>query len=490
LLGNLSLGNYSFGIGSSLDRELNCPDIFIISSDVETAIKINTELNSLSITVDSFNPTINVKAKALPNIGIINVEHPDVERRITYRIKPQTGIIGVEGLPVHSFYTKKTPTIEQYIDHIKDNIRTPVYKVELLRKEDESVLKVIEGDIIDDSGSVNNTLDEGVRRTCDFSLPNYDGRYNDFIENISIGDKFKLYLGYKIDDIPKYFPQGVFVFDDPAMTSNLSERKIELSGTDKWSMLNGQNGGILEGTYTVEMGSKVGDLIRKTLRLNIVGDPVEPSISKEFEDMEITYDITKSAGETISDVLLEVALNISAYIYYDENGRLNMYPSDDADMYKAPAYSFSKDEYNYLNATKQYQLSEIYNSVLVVGENIQNSETPITYEALNNDLSDPNSIPNVGFKKVKMITEYVKGIDTLEKAQARANWELKKARAKLSNVDINCLALYHLDVNQIVELTDTYLNSQKERFLINSIELPIGVDIQSTINLAKAVEIE
>ena len=175
--------------------------------------------------------------------------------------------------------------------------------------------------------------------------------------------------------------------------------------------------------------------------------------------------------------------------FYDENGRLNIYPVEN-DMFKAPAYTFSRNEYNYLSGSKQYQLSEIYNSVLIIGENIKNTNTPIIYEAINNDLSDPNSVPNVGFKKIKMITEYTKGIDTEEKAKERGNWELKKVKAKMSNVDINCLSLYHLDVNQIVVLSDYYLNSTDERFLINSIDLPIGVDVQSTINLVKAVEIE
>lgn len=419
----------------------------------------------------------------------ISIEALSPEVKIINRIKTNFGNIDILGNRPIVLVKKLTPTIEQYIEYIKTNIRTPIYKLEILRKEDESVREIVEGEIVSNSGSITNTLDEGVRRTCSFTLDNHDDKFTDFIDNITIGDKFKIYLGYKIGDVDKYFPQGVYVFDDPSIISNRSQREIEITGTDKWSMLNGQNGGILEGTYVVEKGTKIGDLIRRTLRLNIVNDPIEPSIDKALENMTTTYDITKSAGETVSDIFLEVALNVSAYIYYDENGRLQMYPVDN-DMFKSSAYNFSRNEYNYLSGTKQYKLSEIYNSVLVIGENIKDTETPIIYEALNNDLSDPNSIPNVGFKKVKKITEYTKGIDTMQKAQERGNWELKKAKAKTSSVDISCLSLYHLDVNQIVTLEDSVLNDKSARYLINSIDLPIGVDVESTIELIQAVENE
>lgn len=419
----------------------------------------------------------------------IEILAPPVNVRIINRIRTTWTDIEIEGFNPTVIVTQLTPTTEQYIEYLRGNFRTPIYRLELLRKEDESVRDVIEGAIVNNSGSIQIELDEGVRRTCDFTLANYDGAYNDFIENITLGDKFRISLGYRINGVDKYFPQGVFVFDDPSIVSGRAVREIAISGTDKWSMLNGQSGGILEGTYTVEMGSTIGDLVRRTLHLNIVNDPIEPLIDSTLENQKTTYDITKSAGDTISDVLLEVALNVSAYAYYDENGRFVMKPIEN-DIHKAIAYSFSRNEYNYLEATKSYNLSEVYNSVVVIGDNIKNSETPIVYEAINNDLSDPNSVPNTGLKKVKQITEYTKGIDTMEKAMERANYELKLCKNVGSSVEISCLALYHLDVDQAVILEDDRLNADGEKFIINSIELPIGVDVESSIELYKASELE
>lgn len=488
MLSNSPLGSNALGVSTYLlsDDNLNYGIIFVEQLDV--TYHVVQYVDTAYIEIEPLEHDFQMYIHYDIDTGYIDLtEGYEVDIRVG--IEATIGELVVEGFPCNIYYSFNEPTIEQYIAHLDENVRTPIYKIELLRKEDETTLQIIDRDIVNNSGSVTNTLQEGVRRTCSFTLMNIDNLYTDYISNLTIGDRFKVYLGYKIDGIDKFFPMGVYIFDDPSVVSNLSQYEIQVTGTDKWSLLNGQNGGILEGTYVVPMGSEIGDLVRSILRLNIVNDPMEPIIDSTVEHMTTTYDITKSAGETISDVLLEVALNISCYIYYDENGRLNIYPVEE-DMYKSSAHDFTRDEYNYLNATKQYQLSAIYNSVLVIGENIQNTNTPIIYEAINNDLSDPNSVPNVGFKKVKLITDYTKGIDTEEKAIERANWELKKASAKNFNVDISCLSMYHLDVNQIVTLTDDNLDANKERYLINSIDIPIGTNIQSTINLAKAVNIE
>jgi hypothetical protein len=381
-------------------------------------------------------------------------------------------------------------TYSQYLEYIKGNIRRPIYKIELLNSVDETPYQTIEDVVINDSGTLNISLNEGVRRTCNLNLINKNGRFNQYFKNLSIGSKFKLYLGDLIFGYPIYFPQGVFIFDDPTLVSETSDKQVQISGTDKWSMLNGQNAGVLDGTYTIPAGTKVGKLIADTLNLNIVNDPIPPIIDSTLKDTVTTYDITKEAGESVSDIFLEVALNISAYIYYDELGRLILKPVEYDDN-KGSIYDFQKEDFNYLGGTKTYNHSAIYNSCLVVADNVNNINLlPIKAEAINNDLTDPNSVPNVGFKKTKMITEYTKGITTQQLAQDRVNWELKKVKGEQSSVTINCLPLYNLDVNQIITLTDNDLNANKERFLINNISMPIGTSGSASLDIIKSIVIE
>jgi hypothetical protein len=117
---------------------------------------------------------------------------------------------------------------------------------------------------------------------------------------------------------------------------------------------------------------------------------------------------------------------------------------------------------------------------LVIADNVQ-SGLPITYEAQNNDLLDPNSIPNCGRKKLKIITENTKGINTVELAKQRANWELQLCSGKSRLINISSVGMYHLDTNKCVTLGDEYVDSDSERFVIDSLNIPIGSDNRMTI---------
>lgn len=380
-------------------------------------------------------------------------------------------------------------TYNDYLEYIKQNIRRPVYKIELLNSIDETPYETIEDVVVNDSGSLSISLNEGVRRTCNLNLINKNNKFNQYFDNLSIGSKFRLHLGDIINGVTYYFEQGVFIFDDPTILSQTSNLTVEISGTDKWSMLNGVNGGILDGTYTIPSGTLVGKLIKDTLNLQIVNDPISPLIDVSLQSVTTTYDITKEAGASVADIFLEVALNISAYIYYDEIGRLVLKPVE-YDDFKGSVYNFTRDDYNYLGASKKYSYSEIFNSVLVIADNTNTDLPPIKSEAINNDLTDANSVPNVGFKKTKLITDYTKGITTLKLAQERVAWELKKVKAKQSIVSMTCLPLYNLDVNQIITISDNKLSSDRERFLINSISMPIGTSGSATLDVVKSVKID
>jgi len=159
-------------------------------------------------------------------------------------------------------------TLQDYLAYLDRPEKRPVYKVELLRKENEEPYASIEGDLENNSGSLNISFSEGVRRTCNFTLQNFDLQYIPLIKDINIASKFKLYLGFNIDG-ENFYPQsqGVFFFDDPSLTSANASRTVSIGGTDKFAGLNGGNGGILEGTYTADSGTKVSQIVRSVLAL-------------------------------------------------------------------------------------------------------------------------------------------------------------------------------------------------------------------------------
>ena len=383
------------------------------------------------------------------------------------------------------YWFAQEPSYTSYLNYLNQNVRATYFKIELLRVVDESVYDTIISDVINGDGNVNISLQEGVRRTCSLSLTNALREYTTFFSNVGMGNKFKLYLGYLINNKIKWFPQGVFAFDNPALISNRSNRYISLSGTDKWSFLNGQNGGVLNATYIAPMGSTVIELIRSILALNIVSDPIEPLIHTDVSFKTITYDITKQAGETAADLILEIAYNLSCYVYYDQNGRLVFRPYEE-DYLKYPVFSLNNNDFNLLGITKEISLDQIYNSVQVIADNVQSSDIPIVAEVINRDLSDPNSFPNYGILKTYVVTDFTKGIDSTDLATARARWELKKVKSKQSNINANVMALYHVDVNDVVDVTDLSTGDSKDKYLVTSISLPIGTNSESTMRLLKA----
>ena len=375
-----------------------------------------------------------------------------------------------------------------YLQYVKnETVRDAVYSIEFLDREDEQPKSIITQKVINNSCNYNISFNNGVRRTCSFDLVNNNNELTATFSTLSLGNKFKLKVGYRINNKDYLFPAGVYTFNDPTLLSNLSNKTISLSGVDKWSLLDGTVSGGLEATYNAQKGSKLGEVIKDTLALNIVNDSIQPYIDETIYNFELTYDIVKEVGSYAADILLDVALNANANIFYDAEGRLNVIPMEyDAD--KASIFDFRNDRINYIDGSKLFPNSEIYNYVFVVADNLQNELAPIMAYAENNNPTDPNSIINLGIRKVKQITDYVKGIDTQAKAQERVNYELKLATAMQSAVTFNSLAIPHLDVNQVITITDPYLASDNERFLIMGLQYNVGSDFTMSVNATKAKE--
>lgn len=370
---------------------------------------------------------------------------------------------------------------EKYSDGIRNTVRYPLYKIELLRK-DETPYSEFEGQVVDNSGSLNITDNDGVRRTCNFTLANYNKELTPYVESLTIGDKFRLYLGESIDDEKIFFDQGVFIFNNPVCRADNGDNSIQISGTDKWSCLNGSHGGVLEGTYIVKSGSTFGDMVRRTLALDIVNDPITPNIHPNLEDVEITYDITKTHGDTIADIFLDVSLNINARIYYDKSGRLTAMPIEEY-RYKATSFIFENDDIALLSSEKTIGLENVYNSVLVVSENTTESGEEIITELKNEDLSDPNSIPNCGIKKVYIVNDYLAGITTQELCDIRAKYELRKIKEILSSFSVQTTAILYLDEGDVVLIDNSDINKVPERYAIKNISRTIGTDIQMSMDI-------
>lgn len=375
--------------------------------------------------------------------------------------------------------------LNKYFEYISTAvIRKPVYKIELLNKEDDTLIGEITHAIEDGSGSISISNQDGARRSASFTLNNYQNQWQEYFKYLSIGQRFKVSLGYDMDGEIIWFPQGVFVYSDPTLQSEGSNKVISISGNDKWSLLDGTAGGILDATFQVEAGTSMGKFINDTLKLDIVKDYVTPNIDSSVFDAQTTYDIVHSAGETIADVILEVAANLSCYAYYDENGVFTMRPFD-YDEVLSPVYEYTYNDINYISATKTLPINKIYNSVLIVSDNMQSGGVPVVAMLDNNDVTDINSVINGATRKVYNVTDNIAGIYNQKQADERARYELKKVACMQTNISLTSTPLFHLKENEVVTVTDPYLGCNGERFLISGINFSIGTDSSATLDLVK-----
>lgn len=145
----------------------------------------------------------------------------------------------------------------------------PAIKLEWLNP-DETVRCAFTNATYDINASVNVNKQNGCRRTCTVKLNNDTDSFPIELDNIWIGQKFKLWMGIYLDEsTPYYLPQGVFYVSNPTEVYNPSERTITLNGVDKWAYLDGTLHGKLAGSYQTNVDVDLYDAIRKLLTLPI-----------------------------------------------------------------------------------------------------------------------------------------------------------------------------------------------------------------------------
>ena len=199
-------------------------------------------------------------------------------------------------------------TYNDYLLYINKQIQKPIAKIEWLRV-DETVESTITSDIL--GGNLSISRNNGVRRTCSFTLKNEPNLLPD-IYGIWVKKKFKLWLGVIDDNGNEFFlPQGVFVLTNPNYNSEPSGSTVTINGTDKFCLLNGEMGGILKDIYQINSGTNVNNSI--TTILTAFGDPKPPIM--DLTSQTFPYTIRKGQDDNIGELLKEIAKISSRNIY-------------------------------------------------------------------------------------------------------------------------------------------------------------------------------
>lgn len=383
-------------------------------------------------------------------------------------------------------------TFSDYLNLIDNGIYRQRIKLQLLRYSDLSVYQEITGDIINGSGQLNIERKNGIRRSCSVSIVNstidQKGKYIPDVKNNILPPRqpIKLWLGLA-DEYGEefYLPQGIFFLADPTLTSNFSESIITLDMVDAFGLFDNTLNGSLNYTYIIPLGMNVYEVINSILQTENYY-PLPCILDSQYASQTTPYTLTKEAGSgTFGDILNELALMVSGNLYFNKNGSLVL-EKDINDAEKGSVYDFTTATAQYLGSTNKYDYTKFYNSILVIGQNV-NSGLVYSAESTDTNLMSPTSVNNIGFKRQNRIED--SNIYTTELCQIRSDYELKRALAIQNEVSIASIPLHFLDVDQVITLTDENLGYNRERFLINSIQIPFSTGAKTTINCVRAIDL-
>ena len=374
-------------------------------------------------------------------------------------------------------------TFDDYLTALKTSTINPRIKIEFLYP-DETVKEEITQDIESDGGNLTINFQNGVRKSCNVPLINIDKKYIPSPNTIWIRNKFRLWLGLEINGEDYFISQGIFVVRNPEMSSNFSEKIVNLTGIDKFALLDGQLGGELDGIYQIPVGTNIFNAIKSILVL--AGDTKTPILDTKYKDEVSPYTIRKEAGGNYGELLNGLAGMLSANIYYNENGNLFFEEGaiDIVDNIKAPIWEFTTDEFEYLGSVVTYQFEDIFNEVLVIGDNINGDIA--TGKTTNTNLLSSTRTQLIG-TRTKVIEDSLISTDSL--ALQRSNYELKRLVMLQSKSTVKSTPMFHLDANKVITLTDDYYGFYKSRFLIQSVNIPFSLGSQVDIEVVNAVEL-
>ena len=328
-------------------------------------------------------------------------------------------------------------TFADYIRFMQTaSVFNPIARFDFLNP-DETVYQSFSAEVT--GGSLTANRANGVRRTCNINVNNI---YNTFTPNpltFWVNQKFQLSLGYNINGEDYFIPQGIFGLKTAETLHVKSQKEATINGIDKFGFLDGQMGGRLISIYSLPIATNIVAAIKDILVESAVNDPKAPLLI--IDAAETTpYTIYKEYGSSYGELVLELNNILASNMFYGISGRLICEP-DVLNSIKDSKWDFNTDSQVYLGIVQAHKIDEAYNVVLVVGDNVEGNIA--IGVARNDDPSSPLSTLRIGEKVAPPITDTV--IDTDERAQARAEYELKRYASLAIGATITCIPLFHLD---------------------------------------------
>ena len=366
---------------------------------------------------------------------------------------------------------------------INNNYVFPRWRIFVLYP-DETINYEIPQEDIKLGGSFDENYQDGQRRSLNFSLYNQTGKYNPGINSFWVGTRLRLDRGIgSVDGTVLWCESGIFVVSQAQNSLGPSERTVQITAKDKFNLFDGKMG-TLETTYEIPIGSEIEHVIN-TIQLMGTGDgyPLDPKpliFHSSLKGKKTQATISKSAGESLGSILLELATQLSAEIFYNAHGNLTVVPTNEVngDIDKPIIYDFVAENGDMSGLNFSFDLDSIVNRVIIVGSSVTGGV--VTATAINDDAGSPLCYQRIGYRTGSIIND--SNITTQYLAEERAQYELRKTLILKSSTSISILFNPLLSVNNLITITCDYYGLSRDKFLIQSISCPL--DYSGTMSVS------
>ena len=415
----------------------------------------------------------------------------------------------------------------QYLQLLQENRLTKIVKLEFLNSDGSVAFALSnkqqrgyntkhQSSAFIQSGTLNVSLQNGIRRNATITLSNIDNNFSYNVNNIWFGSQIRLMMGTKLfDNTEIYFPQLVGYISNPSSIFNTNSNTITFPLVDKWAYLDGSLNGTLPNAVSIPatigkenaLFQAIANMLQRSLytgEYNTTDNPVPISErvdsvtpiftnyykSKTYivggSDETIVYktdiprNLINQGGSTISKVILDLNDIVVGLVGYDQTGAFRLEPSESYidDMDKPVLWHFTPENSHLCSIKDTIKMSEVYNDIIVVGETTTGAQ--VWGRAINRDSQSNTNVGSIGLK-----TKWVQNNSYIypEQCISYASYLLKKQSVLRNSISITCSQMYHLNENRVITVKRTdKKGSPIEKHLINSFSLPIGESGAMTIN--------
>lgn len=417
-----------------------------------------------------------------------------------YVLKDMNGFI-LSYFKVESNSVIKEATISDLIDVLSRPYISIKHRICVLNQDETVDYEIPKDDIIEDSISFSENLQNGQRKSLSFKLVNKDGKYTPCVNydygggTNSQGRKFGVHtplwgnsrfsyeIGVKIkDDLYYWFAKGIYVLSSADVPGGDTNREISITLKDKFAIFEGNTGKFLYTTevkYDTDVELVVKDMLRQDTGMGYICDPKKPLIDTSYKGFKTQTSIRKEQGDTYGSLLNELFTQMNASYYYNDVGNLVVVPINEEmkDEYKTVSWTYTKEKGDMVDISKNYDLDSAINIIYVEGNNVETR----TYSALvvNNDPRSPFAVGYIG----KRVGDSVTDCNIWNKQQARdlGVYTLRKNT-------LNCLQLKAevnfnplVKIDTLIEVENEFFNYNGTKFIVKDISFSSN---QGTMNLS------